>query len=265
MSRSLFLSLITLFFCLVILPDIADSDIRHPLVHWALDGDGKDSVGKNDLSIEGGTFENGKYGLALSLDGSGGHAVDDDGGDYINGLDAMTVAMWIKSNQVKTDTGFFIGNAPDGADKHLCLRYDVSGANGGGTNVIKTGVMTGQGKTTLESSNEVQTTEWQHVAMVWSSGQQLTLYLDSKEDTPTANEPAIDGVLFGFSKVIVGKGAKDTGGGGWDGLIDDVYIYAKALSADEIVEIKEGDVLSVDVGGKLATLWGRMKGQLASP
>jgi hypothetical protein len=258
MSRSLFVLFISMFLGLTVLGGNASGDIRNPLVHWALDGDGADSVGNNDLSIEGGDFEAGQYGLALSLDGSGAHAVDEDGADYINGLDALTVAMWIKSNQTDTDKGFFICFEPDGNDRYLCMRYDAAGSNGGGTNIIKTGVNTDQGKTTFESSNGAQTTQWQHVAMVWSSGEQIKLYIDGVQNEPTANEAALGGALSGLTEVIVGRGAKDQGGG-WDGLIDDVYIYTEALSAEEIVEIEEGRALSVDAHGKLVTLWGRVK------
>ena len=258
MPRLLVLLCTAMFLCSMILAGSAAGDVRNPLVHWALDGDGTDSVGNNHLSIEGGDFEAGKYDQALSLNGSGAHAADDDGGDYVNGLDAITIAMWVKSNQTDTDKGFFVGNDPEGSDRFLGMRYDVAGSLGGGTNVIKIGINTDAGKTTYESLGDVQITEWQHVAMVWSSDEQLKLYIDGVEDEPTANEVAIGGSISDFTKLIVGKGAKDADGS-WDGLIDDVYIYAEALSAEEIAEVMEGRALSVGARGKLATLWGRVK------
>jgi hypothetical protein len=227
-------------------------------VHWKLDGDGSDSVGNNNLEIIGGDFDDGFHDQALSLDGSGAHAIDEDGADYINGLEEITIAMWIKSNQTSTDKGFFICNDPAGNDRDMCIRYDVSGSLGGGANLIKTGVNTGEGKTTLESSNDIQTTDWQHVAIVWSSGEQLKLYIDGVQNEPTFNEPAIGDALSGFTKVILGKGGKDQSGG-WDGLIDDVYIYAETLSEGDIIAVKNGIMLAVDSRGKIATIWGRIK------
>ncbi len=258
MQRILLLSFALSLLCLLAVPYSSGADIKNPLVHWALDGDGKDSIGSNHLSIEGGDFEAGKYGQALSLDGSGAHAVDEGGADYINGLDAVTIAMWVKSNQTGTDKGFFNGIDPEGSDRYMCIRYDAGGSIGGGTNLIKTGVNTDQGKTTLESSNDAQTTEWQHVAMVWSSGEQIKLYINGVEDQPTANEAALGGETSALTKVIVGKGAKDQAGG-WDGLIDDVYIYPDALSAGEIAEVMAGNALSVDVQGKLSITWAYAK------
>jgi hypothetical protein len=258
MPKSIFLLLNTLFFCLVIFTFGANSGVDSPLVHWSLDGNGEDSVGNNDLEIVGGDFEDGKYNQALGLDGSGAYAVDEDGADYINGLEAITVAMWIKSNQTDTDKGFFICNDPAGNDRDLVIRYDVAGSLGGAANVIKTGVNTVEGKTTLESSAGVQVTEWQHVAIVWSTGEQIKLYIDGVLDEPTANEVAIGGELSSFTKIIVGKGGKDQSGG-WDGLIDDVYIYDEALSDEDIVKVRDSTALSVDASGKLAALWGQMK------
>ena len=60
----------------------------------------------------------------------------------------------------------------------------------GGRNVIKMGITVSvEGRDTilqLESSNDVQTTQWQHVALVWSSGQALKLYINGNLDVPTA-------------------------------------------------------------------------------
>jgi len=259
MKKSLFILFVFGSLCLAVFAGSAGSDVHSPLVHWTLDGNGEDSIGNNDLTIEGGSFDNGKYGLALSLDGSGAHAVDDNGADYLNGLEAVTVAVWIKSNQVNTDKGFFTCIDPDGKDKALNIRYDVAGGSGGGVNVIKTGVKTISGGVALESSNDVQTEDWQHVAIVWSRGEQITLYINGVEDKPTFNDDALDEEVTGLTKVILGKGAKAIETNGWDGLIDDVYIYAEALSADEIVMVKEGVALLVDAFGKLVTQWGQMK------
>ena len=259
-QRILSLSFAAVLLCFLVTSDSSGADIKNPLVHWALDGDGKDSVGGSDLSIEGGDFEEGKYGQALSLDGSGAHAVDEGGADYINGLDAITIAVWIKSNQTNTDKGFIICLDPNDKDKTVNIRYDAAGSVAGGTNVIKTGILVEGGVgIALESSEDVQTTEWQHVAIVWSSGEPIKLYINGVEDAPTFDEGPIDGRLDGLTKVIIGKGAKDQSGG-WDGLIDDVYIYAEALSANEIAEVMNGDALSVDARGKLPALWGEMKG-----
>ena len=87
----------------------------------------------------------------------------------------------------------------------------------------------------LESSDNTQTTEWQHLAMTWRSGDIVKLYINGVKDTPRWGEPAKYGTLTGYTKLIIGKGGKDKGGdGSWNGLIDDVRIYSYALSEGEI-------------------------------
>ncbi len=113
------------------------------------------------------------------------------------------------------------------------MRYDMAGLNGGGTDVLKMVVTSTGGEQQLESSNNLQTTEWQHVAMTWSSGQELKFYVNGVLDLPTANDAGAAGTLSGNVKLIIGKGAKDISGG-WDGMIDDVRIYNIALSDAEI-------------------------------
>ncbi|MCH8163230.1 MAG: hypothetical protein IIA99_03955, partial [Proteobacteria bacterium] len=85
---------------------------------------------------------------------------DDDGESYLNGLEALTMAAWVKSNILSSDRGIFNGETPDGGDNVCTMRYDSSGANSGGTNVMKMAVTTGGGESQLESSSGVQTTEW---------------------------------------------------------------------------------------------------------
>jgi hypothetical protein len=192
-------------------------------------------------SLEGDTkWVYGKVGGALEFDGTGDRVVDYNAASYLNGLDAITVCMWIKSDLVGTDKGFLNGEEPDGGDNLLEMRYDAAGATAGGTNVIKMAVVAPGDEQQLESSNNLQTTEWQHVTMTWSRNAQLELYVNGNLDTPSDNGPARDVSTEGITMLIVGQGGKDAGGG-WDGLIDDVRIYNRVLTAEEITVVMRGE------------------------
>jgi hypothetical protein len=94
------------------------------------------------------------------------------------------------------------------------------------------------GQQQLESSSNIQTTGWQHVAMTWSSGEVIRFYVNGFEDTPTGTDAATTGTITGCSALVVGKGANDEDANdGWDGLIDDVRIYDYALSEALIREL----------------------------
>lgn len=157
--------------------------------------------------------------------------------DAINGLDAITVSLWVKSDLTDQDRGIFFGTTPDGADDNLGMRYDKDGAFGGEDQVIKLALRTTSGSTALESSAMRQTTQWQHLALVWSAGSAPQFYIDGVLDAPSASASVLTGTISGVDKFMLGQGTKSQY---WDGKIDDVRIYGRALCSDEIAGIASG-------------------------
>jgi hypothetical protein len=191
------------------------------------------------------TWAKGYFGGALRFAGGGDSVVRADG-TFLNGLGALTIAVWIKSDVTYTDKGFLIFETPFGNDD-MDMRYDADGITAGGWSVMKMGLTVSEyGLDTtvqLESSNDVQTTEWQHVALVWSSGEALALYLNGQLDSPTFHSAPATGTLTNFSTVILGKGGKDIVDSSWQGLIDDVRLYRVALTEEEIRATMQDDSL----------------------
>ncbi|NQT84198.1 hypothetical protein HQ563_14315, partial [bacterium] len=231
---------------------VANADVKEGLlVHWTFDeGEGTTAVdrsgnGHDGILVNDPQWVEGKVKGALEFAGDGDFVEDDDGGDYLNGLSAVSVAMWIKSDVTATDKGFIIGMQPAGGDRPITMRYDSAGAGFGGTNLLKMGVAStdnqGADGQQIESSNNSQTTEWQHVCMTWESGGVMYFYINGVEDTPTGrNNANLGGTTCDNTTLLIGKGGKDEGASAsWDGLIDDVRIYNRTLSASEIVELFE--------------------------
>jgi hypothetical protein len=213
------------------------------LLHWAFDeGSGttaNDSAGVVDGVISGASYvDTTPDGSAYCLDFDGGgdyvYVVDgNDANNLLSGLGAITVSIWIKSDETGTDSGFIIFQEPAGSDNRN-IRYDADGGEGD-LNLIKYGVTTGvDDREEDESSSDVQTTNWQHIVVTWESGVGLKLYINGVLDIPEENADPFTGTLTGYNRIIVGKGCKDTASNqGWDGLIDDVRIYDYALSKEE--------------------------------
>lgn len=182
------------------------------------------------------TWTQGILGGALRFAGHGDDAVYDNGA-LLNGLDALTIALWIKSDVIGTDKGFLIFEPPDGND-FVGIRYDADGITAGGRNVIKMGITVSEygidKVLQLESSSDAQTTDWQHVALVWSSGRSLMLYLNGQLDFPSAGSGPALGTLHAFGAATIGKGGKDVVNSSWQGLLDDLRLYCRALTAQEI-------------------------------
>jgi hypothetical protein len=226
------------------------------LCWWKFDADGGSDTYAIDYSghdhhgiIHGASLElNGRVGEALNFGGDGDYVVDEDAEEYLNTFNAITVCMWIKSDQVGTERGFINCAEPDGRDEFVSMRYDIQGSAGGGANIIKMGLRSTPPeeyyKNYLESSSYVQTTGWQHVAMTWTGGEVIKFYVNGVRNTPTrTSDPCVPSTITGCTKLIIGKGCRDTGGAtnGWNGLIDDVRIYNKVLTEDEIKQAMRGE------------------------
>jgi hypothetical protein len=198
---------------------------------------------------------------ALKFDGVDDFVVSHTIAVQLNGSNALTVALWVKSDVTNTDRGFIHFEEPHGTDDRG-MRYDEWGLDGQGANLIKIGVICSARsvRQQLESSSNVQTTAWQHLVMTWSSGQPLKLYINGTLDTPTFNDPGLAGVLRGYTRLLIGRGGKygapsTDATTGWDGLIDDVAIFSRALDADEVVRLRNQGGASFVGDAHLETLW----------
>jgi hypothetical protein len=233
--------------------DWLKGDMTRPgplLIHYKFDeGEGSiaaDSSGQGSDGTFSGTATwaaQGKMGAAASFDGNVGQVRGTS--PYLNGHDEMSFGAWIKSDVVGTDAGVIIFTDPDETDQRD-IRYDSAGSVGGGVNVIKYGIATEEGSNENESAANVQTTEWQHVMVTWTSGEAARLYINGVLDTPTSVGDISGGTTTGYTAVIIGRGGKDTAGS-WDGLVDDVRVYEVALTAQQVRTVMDGgDVPVVD-------------------
>jgi len=176
----------------------------------------------------------GRQGGALEFDGVDDKLEQHNSDSYLNGMSAITVSLWVKSDVTGQNRGILFTRDPTGADTDLGIRYDAWGAFGGGAKGIKVSIRTNWGYTQIESTPNVQTTVWQHLAMVWESGASLKLYINGQLNPLNYDKGAISGSISGVEKLMLGRGTKGTY---WDGLIDDVRIYNCALDANDIYPV----------------------------
>ena len=255
------LTLITLIIA-VVFSSIAIASLQNGLiVYYPFDeAAGKTASDKSKNNNDGelmGTAawapNEGKIEGAARFDGGEGSVVDPNGADYINGLDAFSISVWVKSENVPHDRGIIIAKDPAGGDDSFTIRYDSAGWKvPAATSLIKAGFTTTGGGIQYEGADNTQTTEWQHLVLTWSSGNKVALYIDTELDEPQYNEDVREGTISTATKFIIGKGGKDNGGTSWIGLIDEVRIYDRVLDNDEIEELSTG-VLPVEAKDKLTT------------
>lgn len=226
----------------------------------AVDGDTRLSVGAAGLSVRGGFFVDGNLletapdssgyhrdlvafgtptwgsGGGVELDGSNDKLEDASAQTYLNGLAAITVSLWVKSDVVSQDRGIMFTRNPTGADEELGLRYDARGAYGGARSCIKASIRTTTGYTQIESSAYAQTTSWQHLALVWQTGDRLKLYVDGNPDSLTYDQGPCSGTVWGVEKSMLGL---DTKNRHWDGCMSDVRIYDQALNDGQVLALSQ--------------------------
>jgi len=167
-----------------------------------------------------------QYGKAIDLDGSSEYASrTDDGGLDFGASDSFTLEAWFKA-----------GGAM--ADSRLLAKQDNVGEGDPGyqividSDVIKATVVGGTGdeQVTSNSGTDINDSAWHHIAVVRDNGNTIKLYLDSVEkdsDTDTITNS------LGNSRDFT-IGSEQGGSQYFNGLIDSVRIYNRALSADEI-------------------------------
>ena len=193
---------------------------------WKLDGDALDSSGENDGEVLGGAI------LTTDRFNVADNAYYFDGvNDYIDvGTDAslgirtdLTIALWVKTS----DSGAYKQLVSKNVGTIGSYLFSISSLK---PNVYLSGV-----SSWISSSNTIQSGEWTHVAFTYD-GSQITHYKNGVEN----------GIFTGYSGLInsdpnsdvwIGARSDAFGTYNFNGAMDEIRIYDKALSATEITEI----------------------------
>ncbi len=256
---------------------IVEEDIVAGLVgYWPLDGDGIDKSGMgNDGIVKGNPqMVTGQVGAALDFDGDG-DGIEIPSNPTLELPDALTVAAWIFPRATKDAAGNDhagvvwkgnkIGWGTDVYNFRIATAGDAGltwGATGGGT----------EGYFATSNCFVNGLNQWYHVALV-EDGSEGLAYVNGVEQTdadvtggnmhrPSApydtwpDEP----VRIGWSQ---GRGGDVNTLVYFDGIIDEVVIYNRALSGAQIRQLMEQGLpaTAVEPGGKLTTTWSGIKAQ----
>ncbi|UCF42950.1 MAG: LamG domain-containing protein [Planctomycetota bacterium] len=210
------------------------------VAHWKFDeGTGTtayDSAGSNHGTLVNGPgWASGQVGGALDFDGVDDY-VDCGNGASINSLSAFSVCMWFKADVVcgpmhrhliaQRDLGDIVWT--------LILHRDYS--------CRLTGRVETSGTPAVGRSNFIpEAGQWYHAAMTYDDAGDRTLrvYVDGVEQSYMLQTPATGTILFDPS-VSIAIGNRIGGGKEFDGIIDDVMIFNRALSAAEVEALYQG-------------------------
>ena len=235
MKRLLALLLFVPSLCLAQLPDYVPNT---GLIGWyPLDGDA-DDLGPLMLhgTIHGPAVSEDRFGqpAAMSFDGQDDHLSMPQ--TAITGDDSRTFSVWIKGNV--DGGGYALSYGPELANGGGCMAGNHLEIQPGDCQMTGVGINVNCTQKRAETPDILNNT-WHHVVMVYDGGGfgEIQLWLDGTllpEPTCTQGTfpPALStSNLFGLS---VGKRNYDPTPGHFDGSIDDVGIWNRALSEAEI-------------------------------
>ncbi|MFH1565170.1 MAG: LamG domain-containing protein, partial [bacterium] len=198
---------------------------KEAVAHWSMDeliGGGakvKDEAGSNDGSLKGNTsIATGKWGKALSFDGTGDYIEVQDN-NSLDIQDDFSAELWLKTASVSEKA---VDKYKNG-DGYSCEvlgngKWSCSHADNG--NVISS-----------VSATSVNDGKWHHVAWAVDGANKQYLYVDGVlEDTDSLSSHGVN-ISNDLALYI---GINDGTSQGFNGQIDELSIYNRVLSGDEI-------------------------------
>jgi WD40 repeat protein len=199
---------------------------------WRADGDAKDSAGKNHGTLKGGvTFATGVAGKAFRLDGATRYVEVPRSDLWGFGSRDFSIELWVQfrgvtpSHDIGLPSAVFIGcdegnSTPQGGNKWFfaygggCLNFHICRADRGGGFYAK-----------ADFSPDLD--QWYHLAVTRSRGT-ITIYMNG---APVSSEKVDIVIPNPNAPLIIGQ-AENLGF--FSGLIDEVAIYDRALSPEEV-------------------------------
>ncbi len=241
----------------MVLPFLSvQADLNDPTlsVYYSFDNDGdtvKDgSIQGNDGMVVGTTkYVNGQIGKAIELNGS--TYIDMNGPEFKNvPIDGITLAVWVNHTGVSGVQQLIdaLGTGQASGLFHAEIRpagFRWFHRNIAGADVFK-----------IQPGPVIDTNEWVHFTGTYDSeANEVKTYIDGEETHSMAGSgnPLADN--WGVSAGI----GSHKGDRWFIGMMDEYYIFSRALSEEEINKVMNGDFLSVEPTDKLATTWGDIK------
>ena len=259
--------------------ELADEDIVGIWLFDEADGDaivdasGHHADGKiNNFTADGVTREEGKFGGALkfpAVDAKLNNVTIPNPQNY-NSFDEFTISMWVKTKTTGGNQRMFSNESFPGGDGSRNIVWELNGGAGDTARIVF-GADGCCKWADAQAPRDLLTDDvWHHVVGLWKQPS-LLVYTDGRKgqdkcfdgDSPNGDDPcnALPDLKAAGDPFIMATRPGDTGN--LNGLMDDVALFDRALSEDEIKTIMddglEQGALAVSPQGKAATTWGALK------
>jgi len=208
---------------------------------WGAEGNARDALGNNDGTLQGGaTFASGMVGQAFSFDGSSGYVeMPDSASLSISGQ--LTIDAWVKPNNLSSNQD--IVTKYDTCDNKEQRSYALAVRTGG---AIQFCVYNGQADPNayhcVQTTSGITPGVFTHVAGTFDPATQaMKIYVNGVDTLAPVLPGSVDVnvIVDSFTPVDIGRtfcigSINNSPGDYFGGLIDEVEIFNRALSASEI-------------------------------
>lgn len=198
--------------------------------YWPGEGNANDASGNanNGTLQNGATFGAGKIGQAFSLDGSNDFVQVPDSALWAFGSADFTIDLWVNFDTVRSGVAgslpnVFIGQDEGGGTTNKWVLFSSDSGLGFHVN--------GPGSVFLSAPFSPTTGTWYNLAVTRSGGSDYAFYVNG-----SSVGTASDATSIPNAAAFLNLGQTE-GIGYLDGLLDEVQIYNRALSSDEIASL----------------------------
>jgi beta-galactosidase len=202
------------------------------IAHYSLDGNYNDATGNFNASIASGSgtlayINPGHIGQSVDFDGASGLTCANSGG--INLIDGGTVSAWIKSS---SETDAYACVVAKGVTAWRLIRGNLD-------NTMWFHFNPADGSTEFQANGtkSVLDGQWHHVMGIYD-GSYIRLYVDGQLDASAAITKTL---RTSADAVYIGSRVGRLSDRSWNGQIDEVRIYSRAMNDAERLWLSEGE------------------------
>jgi hypothetical protein len=197
---------------------------------WRADGNSLDAAGQNHAAPQNGTaFGAGRFGQAFSFDGVDDHMTVSDNGT-LNGGGAFSISAWVKTLSAGHGRSIIQKRSSPNVGGYT---FETNGSNG-----LQFAIWTNGALQLLQTAEGILSIgNWHHAAATYD-GATMRIFVDGLErasrSAPGAVDPSGETVVIGRNVVVTSFA--------WHGLLDEIQVYGRSLSAAEVQTLFTGEV-----------------------
>lgn len=229
------------------------------------EGQGKSVVDQSDKGNDGkiigdANWVEGKNGKALEFNGTSDF-VEVPNSPSLNITGEVTILAWIKlaAGWIPLQYGNIAGINKVGGQAEDAYFLNVGYFNKEHDKVSLGIIGEGVVETPLQGKTMVPQDTWTFVGGVFSPGKFMRVYIDGKLDGEqlkgVPQKIHVAPTSFTVGAIVASPNYS------FGGIIDDVVVYERALTENEIQSVMKLGPLSVTPAGKLAVAWGKIKSE----